>query len=88
MSQEQIVALGVIAGATIFIGLPVGRLTGAGLALRAFLSAMAVGILLFLFWDVLSAAMDVIEGSLQAAVAGTGTWGDFALLAATGAVGA
>ena len=87
MPQEQIVALGVIAGATIFIGLPVGRLTGAGLALRAFLSAMAVGILLFLFWDVLSAAMDVIEGSLQAAVAGTGTWGDFGLLAATGAVG-
>ena len=87
MPQEQIVALGAIAGATIFLGLPVGRLTGASLSLRAFLSAVAVGILLFLFWDVLSAATDSIEASLHEAVAGTATWGDFARLAATGAVG-
>lgn len=87
MPQEQIVALGVIAGATIFIGLPVGRLTGAGVSLRAFLSAVAVGILLFLFWDVLSAAVAVIEASLHEAVAGTGAWGEFALLAATVVVG-
>jgi ZIP family zinc transporter len=87
MPQEQIVALGVIAGTTIFIGLPVGRLTGAGVSLRAFLSAVAVGILLFLFWDVLSAAVAVIEASLHEAVAGTGAWGEFALLAATVAVG-
>jgi ZIP family zinc transporter len=65
MPQEQIVALGVIAGTTIFLGLPVGRLTGAGVSLRAFLSAVAVGILLFLFWDVLSAAVAVIEASLH-----------------------
>lgn len=87
MPQEQIVALGVIAGTTIFIGLPVGRLTGAGVSLRAFLSAVAVGILLFLFWDVLSAAVAVIEASLHEAVAGTGAWGEFALLAATVAAG-
>ncbi len=87
MPQDQIVALGIIAGATIFIGLPVGRLTGAGVSLRAFLSAVAVGILLFLFWDVVSAAVDGIEGALLAAVGGTGLWGDFALLAATGALG-
>ncbi|HEY5434058.1 MAG TPA: ZIP family metal transporter [Candidatus Limnocylindrales bacterium] len=87
MPQEQIVALGVIAGTTIFIGLPVGRLTGAGVSLRAFLSAVAVGILLFLFWDVLSAAVAVIEASLHEAVAGTGAWGEFALLAATVVVG-
>jgi len=87
MPQEQIVVLGIIAGATIFIGLPVGRLTGAGASLRAFLSAIAVGILLFLFWDVISAAVDSIESTLLGAVHGTGSWSDFALLAATGALG-
>jgi len=87
MPQEQIVALGLIAGVTIFVGLPVGRLTGAGLGPRAFLSAIAVGILLFLFWDVVSAAVSAIEASLHEAVAGTGAWGDFALLAGTGAAG-
>ena len=79
--------LGIIAGATIFIGLPVGRLTGAGTSLRAFLSAIAVGILLFLFWDVIGAAVESIEGALLAAVGGTGSWSDFALLAAVGAIG-
>ncbi len=82
--------LGIIAGVTIFIGLPVGRLTGAGASLRAFLSAIAVGILLFLFlflfW-VVSAAVESIEGALLGAVSGTGSWSDFALLAATGALG-
>lgn len=87
MPQDQIVALGIVAGATIFIGLPVGRFTGAGVPLRAFLSAIAVGILLFLFWDVLSAAVESIEGALLAAVGGTSPWGDFMVLAATGAVG-
>jgi ZIP family zinc transporter len=84
---EQIVALGLIAGATIFIGLPAGRLTAAGLGFRAFLSAVAVGILLFLFWDVLSAAVEPIETALHAAVVGPGGRGHFALLAATGAIG-
>ena len=87
MPQGQIVALGLIAGATIFIGLPVGRWTGASVNVRVFLSAVAVGILLFLFWDVLSAAIAIIEVSLHEAVAGTGTWGRFAILAAVGAVG-
>jgi zinc transporter, ZIP family len=87
MPQDQIVALGIIAGATIFIGLPVGRLTGAGASLRAFLSAIAVGILLFLFWDVISAAVDSVESALLGAVHGTGSWSEFALLAATGALG-
>ena len=48
------------------------------------MSAIAVGILLFLFWDVVSAAVDGIETSLHEAVAGTGAWGDFAILIALG----
>ena len=85
MPPYQIVVLGLIAGATIFIGLPAGRLTAAGLGFRAFLSAVAVGILLFLFWDVVSAAVDPIEVALREAVTGPGGRGQFALLAATGA---
>lgn len=85
MPLEQITALGLIAGATIFIGLPAGRLTAAGLGVRALLSAIAVGILLFLFWDVVSAAVDPIETALHEVATGPGDPGRFALLAVTGA---
>ena len=39
MSLAQIAALGFIAGATIFIGLPIGRLRSVGPASRAFLTS-------------------------------------------------
>ena len=54
MSQAQILVLGAIAGLTIFIGLPAGRL-GTLVAASTFLAATATGILLFLLWDVLAA---------------------------------
>jgi ZIP family zinc transporter len=57
---EQTLILGLVAGATIFIGLPLGRIRSAPASVRAFLSAMSVGILLFLFWDVVSAAFEPI----------------------------
>jgi ZIP family zinc transporter len=56
--------LGFIAGATILFGLPVGRLRRPAPSLRAFLNAVAVGILLFLVWDVLSAAWAPIDAAL------------------------
>lgn len=56
--------LGFIAGATIMFGLPVGRLRRPAPSLRAFLNAVAVGILLFLVWDVLSAAWAPIDAAL------------------------
>ena len=54
MSTGQILLLGALAGLTIFIGLPMGRLHDVGQSFKAFLSATATGILLFLFWDVLT----------------------------------
>ena len=54
MSQTQILVLGAIAGLTIFIGLPVGRMGRLPIAASAFLAATATGILLFLLWDVLA----------------------------------
>jgi ZIP family zinc transporter len=56
--------LGFIAGVTIVLGLPIGRLRRPAPGLRAFLNAVAVGILLFLVWDVLSAAWEPIDRAL------------------------
>jgi zinc transporter, ZIP family len=82
MSTEHIFLLGAIAGATIFIGLPVGRMRGLGPNARAGLSSLATGILVFLFWDVMSNAVDPIETSLNSQ-----SWGKFAELSALGIVG-
>ncbi len=82
MSTAQILLLGAIAGATIFLGLPIGRLRGLSSATRAALSALATGILIFLLWDVLTGAVDPIESALTAS-----DWGRFAWLAALGLAG-
>ena len=66
MSTGHILLLGLIAGLTIFIGLPMGRLHDVGQGFKAFLSATATGVLLFLFWDVLSQAIGPVEDSLNA----------------------
>src|ERR671923_1953821 len=79
MTTGHILLLGAIAGGTIFLGLPVGRMHGLGPATRAALSALATGILIFLLWDVLTGAVDPIESALKAH-----HWGRFAWLAALG----
>jgi zinc transporter, ZIP family len=66
MSSAQILLLGAIAGSTIFLGLPVGRMQSVSPRTKALLSAGATGILLFLIWDVLSAAVEPVEGALTA----------------------
>ena len=86
MSPERTAILGAIAGFTIFFGLPVGRLQGLSERMRAFLSVLAAGILLFIFWDVLDAAHGILESGLLMAKAGQG-WGTFAARAAMGAAG-
>jgi zinc transporter, ZIP family len=81
MSTAQILLLGGLAGFTIFLGLPVGRLRKPALRLKAFLSAAATGILLFLLWDVLTAASAPIESALRAASKHGGSWLHFLGLA-------
>jgi ZIP family zinc transporter len=66
MSAAQIATLGAIAGFTIFLGLPVGRLRNPAPRTRAMLNAAAVGILLFLLWDVLAHAWDPVDSALAA----------------------
>ena len=82
MSTGQILLLGAIAGSTIFLGLPVGRMRGLSVNARAGLSALATGILIFLFWDVMSGAVDPIETALDAH-----QWGRFSGLSVLGLLG-
>ncbi|MGN6324580.1 ZIP family metal transporter [Pseudolysinimonas sp.] len=64
MNFGTAVLLGLIAGVTILIGLPVGRLRALNPALRTLLSSIAVGILIFLVWDVLAHAWEPIDVAL------------------------
>jgi ZIP family zinc transporter len=77
MSTAQTLVLGAVAGLTIYVGLPVGRVRGTSPALRASLSAVATGILVFLFWDVVSHGVEPVESHLEAH-----SWGAFAGYAA------
>ena len=72
MSLMSTMLLGFSAGVTILLGLPIGRLRSPAPTLRALLNATAVGVLLFLVWDVLSAAWAPIDDALTSAHDGKG----------------
>jgi zinc transporter, ZIP family len=82
MSTSQTLLLGAIAGLTIFLGLPMGRMQSASPQLKAFFTATATGILIFLFWDVTSEAVDPIESALNAK-----HWGRFSGVASIALAG-
>ena len=84
MSSAQIALLGVIAGSTIFLGLPLGRLSAAMPRLKAGLNALATGILLFLLWDVLSHAWGPIDDALGYREIGAAVVGGLVLAATLG----
>jgi len=65
MSQWAAVGLGALAGATVFLGLPVARVRGLPRAVQGFLNAFATGILVFLLWDILSHAGGPVEAALE-----------------------
>lgn len=64
MSAIQIVILGAVAGFTIFLGLPLARLRTSNRHALALLNALAVGILLFLFVDIMEHAAEPVEEAL------------------------
>src|SRR3989442_14111050 len=80
MSMGEILALGAIAGFTVFLGLPLGRMRNASTRMRSLLNAGATGILLFLFWDVLTKGIEPVEGALSEATKSGGCWGHIAML--------
>jgi zinc transporter, ZIP family len=65
VSEGLTILLGAIAGLTIMLGLPIARLGGLSKATQGFLNAIATGILLFLFWDVLTGAAEPVEAALE-----------------------
>lgn len=65
MSSANIALLGAIAGFTIYLGLPVGRLRTPTPRLKAGLNAVAIGILTFLVWDVLTHAWEPVDEALS-----------------------
>jgi ZIP family zinc transporter len=80
MSTAQTLLLGAIAGATIFLGLPIGRMQNVSAQTKAFLASIATGVLIFLLWDVLSGAVEPIEDALTSGQDGTFLWRAFLLL--------
>ncbi|HEY5222529.1 MAG TPA: ZIP family metal transporter [Microbacteriaceae bacterium] len=64
MSPLQIAVLGAIAGFTIFLGLPIGRLKTRSTTFQALLNAITIGVLTFLLWDVLSHAVEPVETAM------------------------
>jgi ZIP family zinc transporter len=83
MSTTQVLVLGALAGFTIFLGLPIGRIRSTDTRLKAALSAAATGILLFLFWDVIVHGIEPVESALETAHDDGGSWFDFVKLAVT-----
>jgi zinc transporter, ZIP family len=77
VSSGQILILGAVAGSTILLGLPLGRLASPRLRLKAALSATATGILIFLLYDVIHGGIEPVDEALAGAVDG-GSWGHFA----------
>jgi zinc transporter, ZIP family len=77
LSTSQILVLGAVAGFTIYLGLPAGRLQNLDARVRAALSALATGVLLFLLWDVLVHGVEPVEHKLEAAVEDGGSWSEF-----------
>ena len=77
----EILILGAVAGFTVFLGLPMGRVRSASTRTRSFLNACATVILLFLFWDVLAKGIEPVETALTEATTGGGSPFHFAWLA-------
>jgi len=85
----QLLLLGAIAGLTIFLGLPMALMPNVSRMKKGFLNALAMGILLFLIIDVLSAAWQPTKLAAVAGYTGKGpaTDGVIDLLALFGGLG-
>src|SRR5579875_3789411 len=64
VSPAKTLLLGAIAGVTIFAGVPIGRLRHERRQLRAFLTAVAIGVLVFILYDVLANGIDPIAAAV------------------------
>lgn len=73
MSSGEIVLLGAIAGVTIFLGLPVGRVRAMPVMYRALLNSGAAGVLVFLLVETTANSFEPIKSAVS-----DNRWGDVA----------
>jgi zinc transporter, ZIP family len=84
MSDAEIILLGAIAGFTIFIGLPVGRMRGLSVPMRSLLNAGAAGVLIFLLVETVSHGFEPVEEAVDHSEWGTFTGRGVVFLVAFG----
>jgi zinc transporter, ZIP family len=82
VSMAETAILGAIAGFTIYLGLPFGRLQAASTRIKIFLGGVSAGILVFLLFDILGHATGPVEDALLAR-----DWGELAVLGPVYVVG-
>jgi ZIP family zinc transporter len=87
LSTAEVAVLGAVAGFTIFLGLPMGRVETRSPTTKTLLNGISAGILAFLLVDILENAGGVLEHSLTAAQDGAASWGTFVGLALCYALG-
>jgi zinc transporter, ZIP family len=75
VSFAETALLGALAGFTIFVGLPVGRLELLGARTRVALAMFSVGVLVFLLVDVLGHGFEIAEDAVGAFHDGKGSFG-------------
>jgi ZIP family zinc transporter len=79
IDYAQLLLLGAIAGLTIFLGLPMALLQNVSRMKKGFLNALAMGILIFLITDVLSAAWQPTKVAAVSGYTGKGPVTDAAI---------
>jgi ZIP family zinc transporter len=80
MTMGHTILLGALAGFTIYLGLPFARLRQRASGLQSLFNALALGVLVFLVWDILSKALEPVGGALKDGVK-SGHWGGVTSLA-------
>jgi zinc transporter, ZIP family len=75
MTFRETVLLGALAGFTIYLGLPFARFQLLGPRARVALAMFAVGVLAFLFVDVMEHGLEIVEGAVTGYKDGTQTLG-------------
>jgi zinc transporter, ZIP family len=73
LSDAEIILLGAVAGGTIFLGLPIGRMRNLSVPIRAMLNAAAAGVLVFLLVETVEHGFEPVEEAVEES-----EWGEFA----------
>jgi zinc transporter, ZIP family len=76
MSFGETVLLGALAGFTIYLGLPFGRLQLLSARSRVALAMFSVGVLAFLFGEILVHGVELVEHPVEELGEGEGSWGE------------